>query len=98
MIYNPNIKREGCRGGSLRLPPRTGRRNEVPAGLGRLCGPVRQEWNVGRHERYDLSFRRTGSQPPTTTPQRTGERNPLPIADARWFYRKGCKHEQNANR
>ncbi len=54
-----------------------------------LCGPERQEWNVLRYERYDLSFRRPGSQPPQTTPQRTKPITSLPIADAGWLTRKG---------
>jgi hypothetical protein len=49
-----------------------------------------------RQERCDLSFRRPGSQPPTTTSQRKSPESSLPIADARWLTRKGREHEPDA--
>jgi hypothetical protein len=90
------IEREGCRGGSLApsplFPPdrRSGR-------FAMTLQPGRQESNVLRFERYDLSFRRSGLQPPPTTPQRTRPVTSLPIADAWWLDCKGREHPDNPN-
>ncbi len=73
-LNHSDIKRKRRGGGSLApfplFPP--DRRSGL---LGRLCEPGRQESNVLRFERCHLSFRRAGSQPPTTTPQRTKPNN-----------------------
>lgn len=63
--------------------------------IGMTLRPGRQESNVLRFERYDLSFRRPGAQPPVTTPQRTRPVTSLPIADAWWLVRKGREHPNN---
>ena|SRR5438477_500315 len=89
-----DIYREGRRGGSLApsplFPP------DRRSGLIReTLQPGRQESNVLRFERYDLSFRRSGLQPPPTTPQRTRPITSLPIADAWWLDRKGREHPNN---
>jgi hypothetical protein len=88
------IEREGRRGGSLApsplFPP--GHRSGM---IEKTLRPGRQESNVLRFERYDLSFRRSGSQPPPTTPQRTRPVTSLPIADAWWLVRKGREHPDN---
>jgi len=60
----------------------------------RLCGPGRQESNVTRLERYHLSFRRPGTQPPQTTTQRMMPVSSLPIAVARGLFRKSSEHEK----
>jgi hypothetical protein len=86
-----DIYREGRRGGSQApsplFPP--DRRSGM---IGMTLRPGRQESNVLRFERYDLSFRRSGPQPPVTTPQRTRPITSLPIADAWWLVRKGREH------
>lgn len=61
-----------------------------------LCDPGRQEPNVMRFERYDLSFRQPGLQPLETTTQRTMPVSTLPIAVAGWLFRKSHRQKSKA--